>query len=260
MNPTSSERSTSRRSPSVWMGLLLYSGYLAIFFTTWTVNGVDYQRIGESVETTKLWYALPTSFGCAFLVVAISMLGWWRIALFEETRSGPAWVWLLPVVIAGVILNNFLGLQADQLSSELLLWSTLGAVGVGFGEEMITRGSMIVGLRSRFSEVRVWLLSTALFSALHVPNVLFGLPLPEMPFQVLFTFIFGSGMYVIRRLSGTLILPMALHGLWDSSLFLSVSTGVEPSAAQFAVYPLAIVCAIVMLLKTHELERVARSL
>ena len=81
-----------------------------------------------------------------------------------------------------------------------------------------------------------------------------------MPFQVLFTFIFGSGMYVIRRLSGTLILPMALHGLWDSSLFLSVSTGVEPSAAQFAVYPLAIVCAIVMLLKTHELERVARSL
>ena len=46
-----------------------------------------------------------------------------------------------------------------------------------------------------------------------------------------------------------MILPMALHGLWDSSLFLSVSMGVTPSAAQFAVYPLAIACAIAVLLK-----------
>jgi hypothetical protein len=132
-------------------------------------------------------------------------------------------------------------------------------VGVGFGEEMITRGSMIVGLRSRFSEVRAWLISTLLFSALHVPNVFFGLPSVEMPLQVLLTFIFGSGMYVIRRIAGTLILPMVLHGLWDSALFLGVSTGVEPSAAQFAVYPLAIVCAIVVLLRIRKPNDEARN-
>jgi membrane protease YdiL (CAAX protease family) len=107
-----------------------------------------------------------------------------------------------------LIKSNFSGLDSGKLSSELLLWSTLGAVGVGFGEEMITRGSMIVGLRSRFPEVKVWLISTLLFSALHVPNVIFGLPMPAMPIQVLLTFIFGSGMYVIRRTSGTLILPI----------------------------------------------------
>jgi membrane protease YdiL (CAAX protease family) len=240
------------RKPSVWIGFLLYFGYLAIFFATWAINGVDYLRIGENIETTKLWYAFPTAFGCAFLVVAISVLGWWRLVLFDKSRSGPLWVWILPIVIAGIILNNFLGLQSGKLSSELLLWSTLGAVGVGFGEEMITRGSMIVGLRSRFPEVRVWLISTLLFSALHVPNIFFGLPSSDMPWQVLFTFIFGSGMYVIRRISGTLILPMVLHGLWDSSLFLSVSTGVEPSIVQYAVYPLAIVCALVVLLKTRK--------
>ncbi len=240
------------------MALLLYLGYLAIFFTTWTINGVDYQRIGENAETTRLWYALPTLFGCALLVVALSVLGWWRLALFERSRSGPLWLWILPVVIAGIILNNFLGLQAGKLSTELLLWSTLGALGVGFGEEMITRGSMIVGLRSRFPEIWVWLVSTLLFSALHVPNALFGLPASAMPWQVLLTFIFGSGMYVVRRVSGTLILPMALHGLWDSSLLLSVATGVEPSSAQFAVYPLAVVCAIVMLLKGRNPDDATR--
>jgi membrane protease YdiL (CAAX protease family) len=156
---------------------------------------------------------------------------------------------VLPVVVTGIIANNFMGLHAARLSSELLLWSTLGAVGVGFGEEMITRGSMIVGLRSRCSETRVWLFSTLLFSALHVPNVIFGLPLWQMPFQVLLTFIFGSGMYAVRRTSGTLVLPMVLHGLWDSSLFLSVATGAQPSLVQYAAYPLAIICVIGVLLK-----------
>ena len=234
------------------MGILLYLGYLAVFFTTWAVNGVDYMRIGENAQTTKLWYALPTLFGCAFLVVAISFLGWWRIVLFDQSRSGPRWIWVLPAVMAAIILNNFFGLPSGRLSTELLLWSSLGAVGVGFGEEMITRGSMIVGLRSRFSEGRVWLISTLLFSALHVPNVMFGLPISQMPIQVLLTFIMGSGFYVIRRMSGTLILPMVLHGLWDSSLFLTVATGGQPSPVQFVVYPLAIACAIAVALKYRK--------
>jgi membrane protease YdiL (CAAX protease family) len=110
---------------------------------------------------------------------------------------------------------------------------------------------VIVGLRSRFGENRVWLVSTFLFSALHIPNVIFGLPLWAMPVQVLLTFVMGSGFYVIRRMSGTLILPMVLHGLWDSSLFLNVATGGVPSPVQFVIYPLAIACLIAVLLKNR---------
>ncbi len=114
---------------------------------------------------------------------------------------------------------------------------------------MITRGSMVVGLRSRFTEGKVWLFSTLLFSAMHVPNVFFGLPMANMPIQVILTFILGSGLYVVRRMSGTLLLPIILHGLWDSSLFLTVATGGTPSSIQFAIYPLAIACALVVVLK-----------
>lgn len=247
MDPADTDRRQSQPKPSVRLGWLLFAGYLAIFFATWTINGVDYTRIGESVETTKLWYAIPTLAGCAFLVVCISLLGWWRTALFDRWRCGPAWVWILPAVMALIILNNFLRVPSGQLSGALLLWSLLGAVGVGFGEEMATRGSLIVGLRSRFSEGKVWLFSTLAFAALHVPNVIFGLPLSAVPVQVVLTFIMGSGLYVMRRISGTLILPMILHGLWDSSLFLNVASGVTPSTIQFAVYPLAAVCAIAVL-------------
>ncbi|MEY4483435.1 MAG: hypothetical protein RL693_887 [Verrucomicrobiota bacterium] len=252
MNSKNNDQRPSGHLPSVGIGILLYVGYLAVFFATWTINRVDYNRIGENAETTKLWYAFPTLFGSAFLVVALSILGWWRMVLFDKSKSGPRWVWILPIVMAGIILNNFLGLPSGKLTADLLLWSLLGAVGVGFGEEMITRGSMIVGLRSRFSEGRVWLISTLLFSALHVPNVIFGFPMFAMPIQVLLTFIMGSGFYVIRRVSGTLILPMILHGLWDSSLFLHVATGAPSSNVQFAVYPLAIACAIAMLPKNWQ--------
>ena len=108
-------------------------------------------------------------------------------------------------------------------------------------------------------EVKVWLISTLLFPALHVPNVILGLPMSAMPIQVLLTFIFGSGMQIIRRTSGTLNLPMVLHGLWDSSLFLSFAMGVEPSAAQNAAYPLAIARAIVLLLKNGKPNDEARN-
>ncbi len=252
MNSIHTEPNPSKHQPSLRMGILLYLGYLAIFFATWTINGIDYNRIGENAETTKLWYALPTLFGCAFLIVAISMLGWWRLVLFDKSRSGPGWIWILPVTAVGIILSNFQNVPSDKISAELLLWSSLGAVGVGFGEEMITRGSMIVGLRSRFGESKVWLISTLLFSALHVPNVIFGLPMSAMPIQVVLTFIMGSGFYVMRRMSGTLILPMILHGLWDSSLFMNVAAGRVSSDVQFAVYPLAIICLIAVLLNSRN--------
>lgn len=238
-------------------GVLLYLGYLAVFFSTWYVNGVDYMRIGENAQSTRLWYALPTLFGGALLVVGISALGWWRKVLFDATQSGPVWVWVLPLAMMGIIIHNFLRVPAAQVSAELLLWATLGAIGVGFGEEMITRGSMVVGLRSHCNERQVWFISTLLFSALHVPNVYFGLPLEAMPVQVVLTFIMGSGFYAMRRMSGTLLLPMVLHGLWDSSLFLSVATGVTPSAIQFAVYPVAIVCVIAVLRRGAQTHRPA---
>lgn len=249
MRTTNTDSSRVNRAPSVGLGLLVYAGYLAVFFCVWTLNGVDYLRIGESAQTTKRWYALPTLFGCAFLVVAITCLGWWRKVLFDTTKSGQAWVWALPTAVAAVILYNFAGISPDKLSAELLLWASLGAVGVGLGEEMITRGSLVVGLRSRFTEGQVWLISSALFSALHVPNVLFGLPLAAMPVQVALTFVMGSGFYAMRRMSGTLLLPIVLHGLWDSSIFLTIATGGQTSAIQFVVYPIAIVCVVAMLRK-----------
>jgi len=37
--------------------------------------------------------------------------------------------------------------------------------------------------------------------------------------QVLFTFLIGSAMYIARRATGWILVPMAIHAAWDFSTF-----------------------------------------
>jgi len=230
--------------PNLWIAFFIYFGYVAIFITTWIINKVEYLNIGKNAETARLWYAAPTLLGCLFLVIAISILGWWRIVLFDKIKSGPSWAWLLPLTMMILIILRLVHLKTENISDDFWLWSILGAIGVGLGEEMITRGSMIVALRTQFTEGKVWLFSTLLFSAIHIPNAFFGVPFTSMLFQLVITFIMGSALYVMRRLSGTLLLPIILHGLWDSSIFLTQSSGLENSLLDLIIYPIAIICVI----------------
>lgn len=247
--PTPWER--VRFQPSVVLGLVVYAGYLAIFYATWKINNVDYDTIGDTVESTKLHYAMPTLLGCAFLVVAITVLGWWRITLFDTFRSGPGWAWIGPIAMFGFACISFAGVTWSNVSSQLLLWSVLGAIGVGFGEEMITRGALLVGLRTKHNEIIAWLFSTIAFAALHAPNAFFGQSVGKTAVQLVFTFLVGSLLWSIRRLSGTLILCMFLHGFWDSAAFLPGATGDTPFPGSTLIYLFAIVCTIGVLLKNR---------
>lgn len=240
-----------RFQPSVGLGLVVYVGYLAIFYATWKINDVDYDTIGDTVESTKLHYAMPTLLGCAFVVVAITVLGWWRVTLFDSFRSGPKWAWIGPIAMFLLACASFAGVTWGNATSTLLLWSVLGAIGVGFGEEMITRGALLVGLRTNHHEVKVWLWSTIAFAALHAPNALFGQSVGKTAVQLVLTFLVGSLLWAIRRLSGTLILCMFLHGFWDSSVFLPGATGDTAFVGAGVIYVLAVICAVAVLRKNR---------
>jgi membrane protease YdiL (CAAX protease family) len=84
--------------------------------------------------------------------------------------------------------------------------------------------------------------------------VLFGEPLLGVLGQLVMTFLFGSLLYAARRLSGTLLLPMFLHGFWDTSLFLPRATGSDPNLWAFAVYPAAIACAVAVVRQQRGLR------
>lgn len=209
-----------RVAPRVWLGILAVVIYLAVFITVWVVNGIDYLHVGDSADTLLKWYLIPLIAGAVVVIVIVSIYGWWRPSLIETRKRLPGWVWIFPSLLALVAIGNLVIGDTSRLDATMWLILTAGSLLVGFNEEMIARGQLIVALRSRFGELGVWLLSTLVFSLMHVPNIFFGEGVLGVG-QVVITFLIGTVLYLLRRVSGTLIFAMILHGLWDFSTFAS---------------------------------------
>lgn len=235
-----------------WIGVVAWLAYCAIIFATWAVVGTDYtDLVGRTVIVERLLF--PEVLGAAFMVAALSWLGWWRTVMRDPVRAGPRWtLWPLLFFIAGFIAVHLIATDWSQITPIHLALLALSAALVGFNEEALTRGLVVVAWRgSTGREVWIWLASTALFALMHLPNGLFGIGLAGGVTQVVFTFLLGSGLYLLRRVSGTLLLPMAVHALWDFSTFSSqVPDGGTPLLAtlfQFLSYFVALIAVIVLL-------------
>lgn len=216
---TNSGTTTLRVRPRVWLGLVAFVAYLAVFYAIWIVNGIDYARVGESEDTLLRWYVVPLAGGLVVLLITISLFGWWRPAL-RETRRLPKSAAVVPAIMAAVAILNLVFGEFSRVTMTMWILLVIGSVLVGFNEEVVARGQLFVALRSRFGEVGVWFLSTALFSLLHLPNFFFGIGALAF-LQVVIQFGLGSVYYLAFRSTGSLVPAMLLHGLWDFSTFSS---------------------------------------
>ena len=207
-----------RTTPRPLVGLLVLVIYLLVFYGIWIINGIDYLRIGESATTILSWYVAPLAGGAVVLVVAATLLGWWRPALSERERV-PRWLIISPAFMVVGALLILMNKDYSRTTVAMLLLLVLGSLLVGFCEELATRGLLVVGLRARYTEGWVWFLSTLLFGLMHLPNWVFGAG-PGAVFQVVLAFASGTALYLARRATGSLIWAMLVHGLWDFASFI----------------------------------------
>jgi uncharacterized protein len=217
-----------RVQPAWWIGVTIYLIYNAIIFTVWAIGGVSYlNSVGSDVAFKSL--ILPFGLGAGFIVLTLSYLGWWGPVMTEERRGSPGWVlWVVLAFMLAYILIFFAATNWHSLAAGHLMLLIVGGALVGFNEEVLTRGILVVGWRgSTPNEAWVWFWATLLFGLLHLPNAFFGLGLVDAAIQVVFTFLFGTGQYIIRRLGGTLLIPVAFHGAWNF-----VSDTVQASEAE----------------------------
>ncbi|GAA2611801.1 hypothetical protein GCM10010399_48330 [Dactylosporangium fulvum] len=206
-----------RVRPRVWLGVLVYFLYVAVFYAIFVVNGVDYKRIGESDETLLKWYVIPLAGGALLTAIMVTAYGWWRPAMAER-RGLSRWAMTLPIIMATIAIANMVIGDFTTVTPLMWLYLIIGSVLVGFNEEMVNRGQLVVALRSRFGETGVWLLSTAMFAVFHLPNIFLGIGAGAFV-QVLMSFGLGSIFYLARRSTGSLVAGMVLHGLWDLTIF-----------------------------------------
>lgn len=211
--------------------LIVVAVYAVIFMTIQLISGVDYDELAES-SSNLIWFVVaPVGLG-VFAIGALTVK-WGALPelLHEPERlRKPAFLALLPVVIALYVLIALATSPWDEWSASLIALIVIGTILVGIGEELVFRGYVLVGARQRFSEVGAWFVSSALFGLFHGLNILTGQGVGTTIQQIVMAFLIGSAFYLVRRWSGTLLLPIALHALWDCSTFLHGGRGNDAAA------------------------------
>lgn len=241
-----------KKQPVWWIGIVVYLAYLVVFIGTWVVVGADYMNlVGREVVFRSL--DLPLILGTVLLVPVITWLGWLRPVMVEERRGGPAWtMWAVLAIMACMIVTGLAATDWSALAASHIALIALAGVLVGFNEEALTRGILVVAFRgSMRSEVWVCICATLLFGLLHLPNAFIGLGPIGALMQVVFAALAGAGFYVMRRVSGGLVLPMAVHGVWDFANLTRQASGGDSAAIapvfQFGTYFIAVAATVVLL-------------
>ena len=207
-----------RVHPRVWIGLVIYFAYIAVVFGVQQATGIPYTDLGDSGSNLFLGAGLSLIVGAILLAITTTLLGWWRPALRDRHRAAHRWPIIAPVIMAVALVANLASTDWGSYDAAFFAASVVLLL-VGFTEELTTRGLLLVGLRSRLSEAWVWFLTSALFGLMHLVNAFSGQDSVSTLRQVIFAFGAGTIFYILRRVTGSLLWAMVLHGLWDFSTF-----------------------------------------
>ncbi len=211
-----SEARTLRRLP-VWGYLILVVAYLVVIQTLPNLTrpaGADYAKFDTIESITRgLW--VTVGLGALIVLVALAVLRWWRPAFVDPPQLRlPRWVWVFPAVLLFAVLAGTAYPRLAEKGPTFTIALLVGALFVGVSEEGMFRGIGVVTFREAgFSEGMVALWTCVIFGLAHSTN-LFSEGVGAIP-QVLVTAFAGYFFYLARRVSGGLLVPILLHGLWD---------------------------------------------
>jgi len=227
-----------RVQPRPSLGWMIGIGYAILFLVLEKIMGVGYDVIGTTTDTIVKGIVVPVGIGAVVLIIVTTWLGWWRPALRElptDPPRPPRWLLIVPIL---VFIATLLGIDYGNLGNmgaAMIGWLALGTALVGFSEEITYRGLALVGFRGGYSEVKVWLFTSLLFGLLHGVNLILGQGAVPTIRQFFFAFVLGGIFYAIRRISGTIVVVMVLHALWDFGSFSHVAGKAGAVAAKIDV-------------------------
>ena len=219
-----------------WRAVLLAAIYLAWYLgLSWVIGRIFANQLHGGLFDSPLnvfvALTLPLIGGSIALALFLRSVGWSRAIFQRQPVAGRGWMWVAPVLVVVVIVLRLLGIDYGQYSTSVVALTVFSGLFIGFAEEVLCRGIVVTMLRdSGQSELSVAVLSSVVFAVLHSSNLLSGMAPLVVALTVGYTFCFGILMYLTLRVTGRLIWPILIHGLFDPTLFLSTG-GVDTTAA-----------------------------
>ncbi|MFF6955182.1 type II CAAX prenyl endopeptidase Rce1 family protein [Streptomyces sp. NPDC008317] len=249
------EARAGRRLSWPWF-LVVVVVYVGIIQGLGLLIGVDTGDSDSQFPTTASLVRnalIPIGASIAFGAAVVSWLGWWGEVL-RYRAPVRRWVRWVPIsmIAAAVIGLNYPHL-ADQSLSLVACLLLLGLF-VGVGEELMFRGIGVhVFRRAGFTEGKVALCSSVVFGLVHISNAISQGPQALGQAAVVSTS--GYFFYLCLRAGGVLVLPMLVHGLWDTSL-ISNLVGDKPqvSLGTLLIILLQVALIIVLLVRRRAIQ------
>ncbi|MGF0118709.1 CPBP family intramembrane glutamic endopeptidase [Promicromonospora sp. Marseille-Q5078] len=222
----------------LWRALLVAVVYLALYLLagllvgTWFGSSIDAEDIFATPLSVFLGLAAPLLAGAVVLTVFLASLRWFPLLFARQTLPARGWMWVAPALVLVPIVLRALGIDYATYAPGVVATALAAGLLIGFVEEVLCRGIVVTLLRrGGWSEWAVMVVSSLVFALLHSANLLSGMPLGTVAVTVLYTFGFGTAMYLTLRVTRNLVWPILLHGLFDPLLFLSTGGIDEVSGA-----------------------------
>ena len=220
-----------------WRALLLAAVYLGVYELIGFLLGlVDEDLRGEEGSASYVFYAtaLPIIITSVLLIGFAASVGWLRELFARQTLPGRRWMWTALIVVLAINVAALFSIDYAKAGLVLVFTWLLAGLFVGFVEELVTRGFVVNMMRKAgHGEIAVALASAGIFAALHFTNLFTSTQgLGTTLLQIVYTFAFGICMYLILRVTRTLIAPMLVHASTDPTLFLH---GAYPTSSLLGV-------------------------
>lgn len=216
-----------------WKAFLIAVVYIALYngaglLLRPIVGGMVAENFLGDPVSAFISVGLQPLVGSVVLIVIAVSFGWLPRPLFgRQPVPRKWWFWMGPILILVPIVFHFFGIDYARYGLPVVLAILVSGVFIGFSEDFLTRGLVVVMLRRHgYREWAVMVLSSLIFSSLHLSNLFAGQPFSTVGPTLVYTFAFGICMYATLRAGGNLIWPIILHALTDPTTILA-SGGID---------------------------------
>jgi membrane protease YdiL (CAAX protease family) len=220
-----------------WRALLVTAAYLLVYLGVGQLVGLTLGHMiidgGPFASATNVIIELliPIGAGALVILVFLAAIGWITPVFSRQPIGGRPWMWIAVAVVAYPIILRFIGLDYGSFPPGVVAVTLITGLFIGVAEELVARGAGVALLRKAgHKELVVAVLSSALFAMMHLVNAIgTGIDITILVLLV-YTFFFGICMYLVMRVTGSIVWAIVMHGLTDPTLFLStggIDTAIE---------------------------------
>jgi len=201
--------------------------YMAIYLGAGWVSGevgghYTDDDLLSSVGSVFFQITFPLVVGAVVLSALAAYLGWYPDLFGRQRIYRSWWMWLGPAIALTPIVLRVLGIDWGKHAVDVVAFTLLTGLLIGYVEELTFRGYGVKMLRDGgHGEWVVAAVSSLLFALSHSLNLISGQSITVVGPTVVYTFAFGVLMYLTLRSFRFLIVAMLIHGLTDPTTILA---------------------------------------